>query len=69
MTINSFRPQTRRGSDTKAELDTNINLSSHFHDLGEVNCLGRSFLQIGDGENLEARVIDLFPKLASDIFL
>lgn len=45
--------------DTKSELNTDIDLASQLDDLGELNRLLGSALEILNGEDLEARVVEL----------
>jgi hypothetical protein len=45
--------------DTEIEFDTDINIACHLDDFGEVDSLFSGFLQIGDGKDLETRVVDL----------
>lgn len=48
-----------RELNTKSEFNTNVNVSGHLDDLGELNgLLGRN-LEILDRENLKARLADL----------
>lgn len=61
MTINHLdrRSHTMGGSDTKGKLHPNINVSSHLDNLGKVHRFLGRVLEIGDGKDLESRVVDL----------
>jgi hypothetical protein len=39
---------------TKSELDANVNVTGHLHDLGELDRLLGGGLEVVDGEDLEA---------------
>lgn len=45
--------------DTEGELDANVNVPSHLDDLGELDRLLGGALEVLDGEDLQARVVDL----------
>jgi hypothetical protein len=57
----SYQPRTLvpGGSDTKRKLHADVNLARHLDNLGEIHDLLGSFLQICDGEDLEAGIVDL----------
>lgn len=46
--------------DTKSELNTHVNLTSHLDHLRELNRLLSCVLQVVNREDLEARLVDLF---------
>lgn len=46
--------------DTKGEFYANIDVAGHFDDLAELDRLLGSLLEIINGEDLEARLVDLF---------
>jgi hypothetical protein len=45
--------------DTQSELNTNINVTRHLDDLGELDRLLSRTLEIINGEDLKTRVVDL----------
>lgn len=45
--------------DTEGELDSDVNIPSHLDDLGELDRLLGGALEVLDGEDLQARVVDL----------
>lgn len=45
--------------DAKCELDTNVDISCHLDDLGELASLLCCALEVIDGENLESGLLDL----------
>lgn len=47
------------GLDTEGKLDANVNLTGHLHNLGELDGLLSSRLQVLNREDLEAGVVDL----------
>jgi hypothetical protein len=55
------RRQSRTGNDlnTESELYANIDVASHFDNLGELHGLFSGALKIVNGKNLQAGVIDL----------
>jgi hypothetical protein len=50
---------SNRSLNTKGELDTNIDITRHLDDLGELDRLLSRGLEVVDGEDLEARVVEL----------
>jgi hypothetical protein len=48
-----------RRLNTESEFDADINVAGHLDDLGELDRLLGSGLQIVDGEDLEAGVVEL----------
>lgn len=57
-------PTKRRSLNTKSELDANIDVAGHLNDLGELHRLLGGGLQVIDGEDLEAGVVELGSVLA-----
>lgn len=49
--------------DTQGELDTDINLTGHLDDLGELDRLLGGVLEVLDGEDLKTRLVDLRKKV------
>jgi len=49
----------RRSLNTKGELDADVDVAGHLDDLGELHRLLGGSLQIVDGEDLEAGVVEL----------
>lgn len=49
----------KRPLDAQSELYTHINLTGHLDDLGELDRLLGSALEVLDGEDLETRLVDL----------
>jgi len=45
--------------DTQTELDANVDIPCLLDNLGELHCLVSRLLEVVDGEDLEARVVDL----------
>lgn len=45
--------------DTQGELNTDIDLAGHLDDLGELDGLLSSALEVLNGEDLQARLVDL----------
>ena len=45
--------------DSKCELDPDVDITCHFHDLGELHRFLGCGLQVVDGEDLEAGLVDL----------
>ena len=54
------RKEKKKKLDTKSELNTHVNLTSHLDHLGELNRLLSCVLQVVNREDLEARLVDLF---------
>lgn len=50
----------RRSLNTKGELDADVDVAGHLDDLGELHRLLGGSLQVIDGEDLEAGVVELF---------
>lgn len=51
--------ERERSLDAQSELDTNIDLTGHLDDLGELNRLLGSVLEVLNGEDLQSRLVDL----------
>lgn len=57
-----FRLQYFRGLrrlDTEGELDADVDLAGHLDDLGELDGLLGGVLEVFDGEDLQAGLVDL----------
>lgn len=54
----------QRSLNTKSELDANVDVARHLDDLGELHRLLGGGLQVIDGEDLEAGVVELDGVLA-----
>ena len=64
--VNSCR-QKRRSLNTKSEFDTDIDVARHLDDLRELHRLLGGGLQVIDGEDLEAGVVELGSVLAESL--
>lgn len=54
-----MHPRRPITSDAQIELHADIDFPTHFDQFGELNRLFGRILQIFDGENFQARVVDL----------
>jgi hypothetical protein len=57
------RERTSIPLDSKGELDTNIDLTGHLDNLGELDGLLGGVLEVLDGEDLQAGLVDLGKEL------
>lgn len=52
-------PKKIRPLDAQGELDTDVDLTGHLDDLGELDGLLSGVLEVLDGEDLKAGLVDL----------
>lgn len=54
-----LRYRSERCLDSKGELDADVDLAGHLDDLGELDGLFGGVLEVLDGEDLQAGLVDL----------